>query len=187
VTFPWEVVAHQGARAVADRSDPGGQKSRTSSCDSSSVDRIRVIGPPSTLPDATPGRGLCALVISSNAGVLRWARRAERRLPGILRCEHRGQSGVLKPSAPEPSGTPLPRLRRVLPRRRGGENWYLACLPQLLRTSNACIAKSTVARWPSWSATSVTSTSPRKLARTRSPRLCNGGSQAGCPRVLRGG
>src|SRR5262249_28280896 len=57
VTFPWELVAHRGARAVADRSDPGGQKSRTSSCDSSSVDRIRVIGAPSTLPDATPAKG----------------------------------------------------------------------------------------------------------------------------------
>ena len=36
--------------------------------------------------------------------------------------------------------------------------------------SSACSARSTAARWPSWSATSATSTSPRRRSRTRSPR-----------------
>jgi hypothetical protein len=35
--------------------------------------------------------------------------------------------------------------------------------------------RSTGVRWRSWSASSVTSTSPRRRSRTRSQRLCNGG------------
>ena len=41
--------------------------------------------------------------------------------------------------------------------------------PSGLARSNACSARSTAARWPSWSASSATSTSPRRRCRTRSP------------------
>ena len=42
-------------------------------------------------------------------------------------------------------------------------------------------ARSTAARWPSWSASSATSTSPRRRSRTRSPRRCNAGRPTGLP------
>ena len=41
--------------------------------------------------------------------------------------------------------------------------------------SNVSSARSTAARWPSWSASSATSTSPRRRCRTRSPRPSSAG------------
>ena len=49
------------------------------------------------------------------------------------------------------------------------------------RRSSACSARSTAARWPSWSASSATSTSPRRRCRTRSPRPCERWPTDGLP------
>ena len=47
--------------------------------------------------------------------------------------------------------------------------------------SSVCSARSTAARWPSWSASSATSTSPRRRSRTRSPRRCERWPASGLP------
>ena len=61
---------------------------------------------------------------------------------------------------------------------RGGTD---DCRRSPQRRSNGSSARSTVARWPCWCASSATSTSPRRRSRTRSPRRCSAGRPSGLP------
>ena len=66
-----------------------------------------------------------------------------------------------------PGDDPPGRGAAVPGRAPSADTWHGR--PRCSPRSNVCSARSTVGRWPSWSASSATSTSPRRRSRTRSP------------------
>ena len=102
-------------------------------------------------------------------------RRPVRRGQGAHRRVHDHQGRRI--STPRSSGAassprrPRCRSRCGRSRRRSTDPTWHASTSR----SNVSSARSTAARSPSWSASSATSTSPRRRSRTRSPRRCSAG------------